>query len=76
MKNGPRIVVLIVLTLVLGLSGLLSAVSLVDCDLVESGRIDFVDFAFFANSRVLAVEAAPLRGHLAGKESFDLKRKR
>jgi len=38
-------------------------------------RTDF-DFAFFANSRVLAVDAAPLSGHLAGNETFDLKRKR
>lgn len=28
------------------------------------------DFAFFANSRVMALEAAPLTGHLAGKGNF------
>jgi len=37
-------------------------------------RTDF-DFAFFANSRVLALEAAPLAGLFAGDESFDLSRR-
>ncbi|MEN8171781.1 MAG: DUF711 family protein [Chloroflexota bacterium] len=37
-------------------------------------RTDF-DFAFFANSRVMALDAAPLTGHLVGDESFDLKRR-
>ena len=31
------------------------------------------DFAFFANSRVLALEAKPLSGYLAGDESFSIK---
>ena len=30
------------------------------------------DFAFFANSRVLALEAKPLTGHLTGDESFSI----
>ncbi|HWQ84208.1 MAG TPA: DUF711 family protein [Anaerolineales bacterium] len=30
------------------------------------------DFAYFANSRVLALDAAPLTGFLAGEENFDL----
>ncbi len=30
------------------------------------------DFAFFANSRVLALEAEPISGHLGGDESFSL----
>ena len=33
------------------------------------------DFAFFANSRVLALDAAPLEGFLAGDESFPLSRR-
>ena len=31
------------------------------------------DFAFFANSRVMALEASPLSGHLAGEETFVVK---
>jgi hypothetical protein len=30
------------------------------------------DFAYFANSRVLPLEARPLRGLLAGEEAFAL----
>jgi len=30
------------------------------------------DFPFFANSRVLALKADPLSGHLSGNESFSL----
>lgn len=41
---------------------------------VAGERTDF-DFAFFANSRVMAVEAAPLQGHFAGDESFSLERR-
>ena len=32
------------------------------------------DFAFFANSRVMALDAEPLEGMLAGDESFQLGR--
>ena len=31
------------------------------------------DFAFFANSRVMGLDAQPLVGHLAGEESFSVK---
>lgn len=31
------------------------------------------DFAFFANSRVMALEASPISGHLAGDETFLLR---
>ncbi len=41
---------------------------------VAGDRTEF-NFAFFANSRVLAVEAAPLGGLFAGNESFHLKRR-
>lgn len=34
------------------------------------------DFAFFANSRVLALNSAPLQGYLAGDESFALSPKK
>jgi uncharacterized protein len=34
------------------------------------------DFAFFANSRVMALDSAPLKGPLGGSESFTLKEKR
>lgn len=33
------------------------------------------DFAFFANSRIMHLEAAPLNGFLAGDESFSLERR-
>jgi uncharacterized protein (UPF0210 family) len=38
----------------------------------QAGDPTEFDFAYFANSRVLAVEAAPLHGPLAGKSSFPL----
>ncbi len=41
---------------------------------VAGDRTEF-NFAFFANSRVFAVEAAPLGGLFAGNESFHLKRR-
>ncbi|MBG7609574.1 MAG: DUF711 family protein [Anaerolineae bacterium] len=41
---------------------------------VAGDRTDF-DFPFFANSKVLAVEAASLSGLFAGNESFQLKRR-
>jgi uncharacterized protein len=34
------------------------------------------DFAFFANSRVLGLDAQPLTGHLAGEESFSVQPRR
>ena len=37
-----------------------------------AGDLTGFDFAFFANSRVLGLEAQPLTGLLAGGESFDL----
>jgi uncharacterized protein (UPF0210 family) len=33
------------------------------------------DFAFFANSRVMALEASPLSGYLAGEETFVVKQR-
>jgi uncharacterized protein (UPF0210 family) len=39
----------------------------------QAGDPTGFDFAFFANSRVMALEAEPLRGALGGRESFDLK---
>lgn len=33
------------------------------------------DFAFFANSRVMALDAEPLSGHLAGVENFQLSKR-
>ena len=41
----------------------------------RAGDITGFDFAFFANSRVLALDAAPLEGFLAGDESFPLSRR-
>jgi uncharacterized protein (UPF0210 family) len=38
---------------------------------VAGDPTDF-DFAFFANSRVLALEAKPLTGHLSGDENFSI----
>ncbi|MBC8331616.1 MAG: DUF711 family protein [Anaerolineae bacterium] len=37
------------------------------------GDITSFDFPFFANSRVMALDAAPLEGHLSGDEVFHLK---
>jgi len=36
------------------------------------GDLTGFDFAYFANSRILPLDAKPLRGMLAGDESFDL----
>jgi hypothetical protein len=41
----------------------------------HAGEMTTFDFDFFANSRVLALDGAPLTGHLAGSESFALKPK-
>jgi uncharacterized protein (UPF0210 family) len=41
----------------------------------QAGDPTGFDFAFFANSRVLALRAEPLSGFLAGDESFGLKRR-
>ena len=41
----------------------------------RAGDLTGFDFAFFANSRVLALDAAPLEGFLAGDESFPLSRR-
>jgi uncharacterized protein (UPF0210 family) len=41
----------------------------------KAGDTTGFDFAFFANSRVLAVQAAPLTGFLAGDETFSLQRR-
>ncbi|HNT25997.1 MAG TPA: DUF711 family protein, partial [Anaerolineales bacterium] len=38
----------------------------------RAGDLTGFDFAFFANSRVLALESAPLEGFLAGEERFHL----
>ena len=38
----------------------------------QAGDPTHFDFAYFANSRVMALEAAPLTGFLSGAESFDL----
>ena len=38
----------------------------------QAGDPTGFDFAFFANSRVLALDAAPLTGFLGGTENFDL----
>jgi hypothetical protein len=42
----------------------------------QAGDPTGFDFAFFANSRVLALDAAPLTGFLAGTENFDLQPRR
>ncbi|TAK11589.1 MAG: DUF711 family protein [Anaerolineae bacterium] len=39
----------------------------------QAGELTTFDFDFFANSRVLALDAAPLSGPLTGDESFELK---
>lgn len=39
----------------------------------QAGDPTGFDFDFFANSKVMALEAEPLRGPLSGRESFDLK---
>ncbi len=39
----------------------------------RAGDLTGFDFAFFANSRILALESAPLEGFLAGEECFNLK---
>jgi hypothetical protein len=38
----------------------------------KAGEITDFDFAFFANSRVLALDSQPLQGHLAGDETLIL----
>jgi hypothetical protein len=38
----------------------------------QAGQLTTFDFDFFANSRVLALDDAPLTGHLAGDETFQL----
>lgn len=38
-----------------------------------SGELTAFNFAYFANSRIMALPAAPLEGLLAGGETFDLK---
>ena len=38
-----------------------------------AGEATSFDFPFFANSRVMALEAEPLRGHLAGEERVKMK---
>lgn len=40
-----------------------------------AGEMTEFDFAFFANSRVLKVDAQPLTGLLAGNETFDLQKR-
>ncbi len=39
----------------------------------KAGDPTTFDFAFFANSRVMALEAEPLKGALGGRESFELR---
>lgn len=39
----------------------------------QAGDPTGFDFAFFANSRVMALEAEPLKGALGGRESFELR---
>ena len=41
----------------------------------QAGDETAFDFPYFANSRVLALEADPLRGFLAGEETFSLERR-
>ena len=38
----------------------------------KAGDMTNFDFAFFTNSRILAVEAQPLQGFLSGDETFTL----
>jgi hypothetical protein len=38
----------------------------------KAGDLTHFDFAFFANSRVLALDAEPLQGMLIGAETFSL----
>jgi uncharacterized protein (UPF0210 family) len=38
----------------------------------QAGQLTTFDFDFFANSRVLTLDDAPLTGHLAGDETFQL----
>jgi hypothetical protein len=38
----------------------------------KAGDLTSFDFPYFANSRVLRLEAEPLGGYLAGKETFTL----
>ncbi len=39
----------------------------------SAGDPTHFDFAYFANSRVMAIQSEPLRGPLAGEDSFDLR---
>jgi hypothetical protein len=41
----------------------------------KAGDITNFSFAFFANSRVMALDSAPLNNPLGGSESFFLKEK-
>jgi uncharacterized protein (UPF0210 family) len=42
----------------------------------NAGDMTSFDFPFFANSRVMALDAEPLGGHLTGDESFHLQNRR